>query len=229
MNLTINNKFYSETTNKTTLVVVSTNPFLSFTAYIENDITKLDDDFLIEKAKEWLFKLLFAEKAMPEAIKKVDDLERKINETNKQLTDTNSKIQELEKEQKVIAKYTLEAMTDEEIKEQAVEWRDNEEYPRFSYVIFEDEIYKLVHPKQKENTKTPTEAPEIYINIPKINTETGLQELKPSSENIYKKGTIGTYNGRVYKSIYDNNGTLPGTEEGKGWWEDLGTTQDYKG
>lgn len=118
----------------------------------------------------------------------------------------------------------------DDIKNIAVDWHPEGIYPRYSYVKYNDEYYKLIHPKNLFDKTPPKEDSVMYEKIGGVDEDTGLQELTPSVTNVYKKGDIGTYNGRVFQSNYDNNIATPNIgDAAPAWWTDLGLIEEYTG
>ena len=118
----------------------------------------------------------------------------------------------------------------DDIKRIASDWQSEGIYPRYAYVRYEDEYYKLIHPKRLFDKTPPNEDSVMYEKIGGVDEDTGLQELTPSATNSYKKGDIGTYNGHVFQSNYDNNITTPNINDvAPAWWTDLGLIEEYQG
>ena len=93
----------------------------------------------------------------------------------------------------------------------------------------EDKLYKCIQAHNSQADWSPDVAVSLWSQIGITNPDTGLEELVPSTTNLYKAGDIGTWKGRVYKSKYDNNGNEPDSQWGADWWEDLGTIEEYLG
>ena len=98
-----------------------------------------------------------------------------------------------------------------------------------SYVQHMGKLYKCTQSHTSQIDWAPDVAVSLWAEVGVTNPDTGLEELKPSTTNLYATGDIGTWNGRVYESLYPNNGNPPLFEDGSpsGWWKDLGTIEEY--
>lgn len=221
MNLELNNKFYSEATNKTTLVVVSTNPFLSFTAYLDNDMTSLDDNSLIEKAKEWLFKLMFVDKALPETIDKVDKIDIQIKELESLIEKSNKVISELENKSNVVSKVIFDNLEDKNIIDR---FETGKTYKVGDLVIYNDVVYICKKNNISDYENIPLNDPEnweAYSKENKISKEEISEYIKNISaakswnrDESFERGVYVIWYGKLYKStekITDN--AEPGRDE----------------
>lgn len=109
-----------------------------------------------------------------------------------------------------------------EVLEGAFTWYPGIVLDRFTYVSFENKLYKALHPIRSHDLEPPNTSP-LYLAVGKEDDKEGLEEITASSEHLYKKGFIGAYQGRKYESNYDNNGNppFPGSKY-PDWWTDLG-------
>lgn len=149
-----------------------------------------------------------------------------IEELEKENAELQSEINGLAKQ----VEYLSNNLNLDDIKNIAVDWESEEIYPRYAYVKHNNEYYKLIHPKRVFDTTPPNEDSVMYEKIGGVDESTGLQELTPSVTNLYKKDDIGTYNGHVFQSNYDNNGVTPNVgDQSPAWWTDLGTVEEYQG
>lgn len=110
------------------------------------------------------------------------------------------------------------------------EWILGKAYVTDDYVQYQDKLYKCLQAHTSQGDWTPDKAVSLWAQIGTTNPDTGLEELYPSSTNLYSKDKIGTYEGHVYKSNYDNNGNTPYIGSVlPDWWTDLGTINEYLG
>ena len=77
-----------------TLATLSGN-YGTFTERVIGDQTNKSNDELIELARDAYFKVEYADKAMPEAVQKVDEMSVSVDEANKKLVEVESAINNL--------------------------------------------------------------------------------------------------------------------------------------
>ena len=95
---------------------------------------------------------------------------------------------------------------------------------------YENGLYRVRQAHTVSQEWFPNIEEALYIKIGLKDESTELEEIIPDNLNPYKKGFIGSYQGHVYESNYDNNSNIPYTESVfPDWWTDLGTIEEYQG
>lgn len=168
------------------------------------------------------------------------EAEKKAREANEKMLQEKQKVAEEKIEKEKLLKVIDMTFTNEQkVNNLTIYplWNDYEPYSKYQsipYVVYPDyvtgKLYKIIAETfTSQKDWTPDKAVSLFKEVSLLNEETGLAEIIASSVNIYDVGYIGTFKGRVYKSIYANNGNPPLFEDGKssGWWEDLGTIEEY--
>ena len=169
------------------------------------------------------------------------EAEKKAREANEKMLQEKQKVAEENTEKEKLLKVLTTTFTDEQkINNLTIYplWNDYEAYSKHQdipYVVYPNYetgvLYKIIAETfTSQPDWTPDKAVSLFKEVSLSNKkQTGLAEIIASSVNIYDIGYIGTFKGRVYKSIYANNGNPPLFEDGKssGWWEDLGTIEEY--
>lgn len=101
MDWKIASKWYDGKYTNINMVGESGTKYYNLTAQVISDVTKLQDNELVALALEDVFKTLFVDRAMPEAIQKVDEYTSKIAETDKLMTDVNAALEQVKKESEI--------------------------------------------------------------------------------------------------------------------------------
>lgn len=86
MTFRVDNVQYLAQSNKTKVVLALLDEFSYIPVTVEGNLVGLDSATLIERATEVMFKQWFVDRAMPEAIQKVDDMDAKLKEVDAFLT-----------------------------------------------------------------------------------------------------------------------------------------------
>ena len=81
----------------------------TFTERVVGDQTGKTNDELIELARDAYFKTEYADKAMPEAVQKVDDMSATVEQSNKKLTEVETAISSLNTLVKTVTQAVEEA------------------------------------------------------------------------------------------------------------------------
>lgn len=149
----------------------------------------------------------------------IEKEKEKVEEENIILQEENTKLKSIAEE--LTARYI-------ENKETYDQYEVGKRYKLGDTFIYNNDIYLVISIEEFTAAEEwpPDQAHSLYAKIGAKDTETGLQELYPSTTNLYDQGAIGTFNGRVYKSLWPNNSN-PVTDTG--WWQDLGTIEEYLG
>lgn len=86
MTFRVDNVQYLAQSNKTKVVLALVDEFSYIPVTVEGNLVGLDNNTLIERATEVMFKQWFVDRAMPEAIQKVDEMDAKLKEVDAFLT-----------------------------------------------------------------------------------------------------------------------------------------------
>lgn len=155
----------------------------------------------------------------------------KINNEEDMISQDNLEemIKDKKEKQTKLVNFFIENSSDEEKLQNVdlfVEWNAKVYYETGNVVRYNDDLYRVLQNHQAQPDYSPDLAVSLFVKIGGTDVETGLQELEPSPNNLYKAGDIGVFDSKVWKSKYDDNGNPVDTENG--WWEYLGTVEEYK-
>lgn len=89
----LSNKNYDG--EKTTVMLLSEEPYMYLTVHIKGDKTGEAEAKLLEMALEEVFKTVFVDRAMPEAIQKVDEYAAKIEQVRQESAMTQEALLEI--------------------------------------------------------------------------------------------------------------------------------------
>lgn len=92
----LSNKNYDG--EKTTVMLLSEEPYMYLTVHIKGDKTGEAEAKLLEMALEEVFKTVFVDRAMPEAIQKVDEYTAKISEMDNLIGSVNTALEQVRQE-----------------------------------------------------------------------------------------------------------------------------------
>lgn len=103
-------------------------------------------------------------------------------------------------------------MTDEEAVERPIlfpNWKSGKEYTINERVRYGGRIFKVLQNHTSQDDWTPSRAPSLFAEI--LTSEDGEPQewQQPSSTNPYLTGDKVIYNGKIYKSLIDNNTWAP--------------------
>lgn len=106
----------------------------------------------------------------------------------------------------------ISEMTDEEAVERPIlfpNWKSGKEYTVNTRIRYGGRIFKVLQNHTSQDDWTPSRAPSLFAEI--LTSEDGEPQewQQPSSTNPYLTGDKVIYNGKVYKSLIDNNTWAP--------------------
>lgn len=163
----------------------------------------------------------------------ITNLENGIDEQeNKELKEMEEEVENIKNEYDKVFRVLIEYTDDEEKLEHISIFPEYTAgglyHEKGTYVKEGDRLFRSNQGFEFFEDRSPLKSPDLWSEIGEVDKDTGLEEIKASAENTYPKDFIGTYQGRVYKSNYDNNGNIPyenSTYPDR--WEDLGLIEDY--
>lgn len=94
MQIEISNSWYDLTRDKTTILLKIDEPMMVLTGIVDGDVTDRSKEELKNLALDYIFKLLFVDRAMPEAIEKVDNVAKEIEEAKKVIAEISKLLTE---------------------------------------------------------------------------------------------------------------------------------------
>lgn len=83
------------------------------------------------------------------------------------------------------------------------DWSPAATYAVDQYVRYNGALYRCLQAHTAQTARTPTTAPSLWAKIPLRDWE------QRDSANAYKKGDLVLFEGRIYKSLIDNNTYSP--------------------
>lgn len=94
MQIEISNSWYDLVRNKTTILLKIDEPMMVLTGIVDGNVTDKSKEELKNLALDYIFKLLFVDRAMPEAIEKVDNVAKEIEEAKKVIAEISKLLTE---------------------------------------------------------------------------------------------------------------------------------------
>lgn len=104
-------------------------------------------------------------------------------------------------------------------KEMFEEWKPGMAYKTGQVRKYNDVLYRIVNDHTSQGHHLPPDVPSLYDSF--TISEDGYEnwEQPAGAHNAYSKGKIVSYNGKLYKSLIDNNAYSP--EEYPAGWEEV--------
>ena len=96
------------------------------------------------------------------------------------------------------------------------EWDGGAVYETGQRVRYEGILYRCLQDHQAQAGWTPTAAPSLWARVLIEDPDTVPEWVQPDSTNPYMKGDRVTYQGKVWRSLVDQNTWVPGEY---GWEE----------
>lgn len=248
MEFKITAKWYDPQTGNTNVTLMSNKPFYHLSAEVVGNRTNETDEQLIPDALESVFKILFVDRAMPEAIKKVDNvsdkvveveeltkaLEAAIGSANSLINHLKNKIDVVEQKQnKINEAFVLsENLSDEQkaiLLQQFKPWTIGEKYEADEIINFEGNLYRVIKGIEAQGHYLPDSTPSEYTPVKNTTTvidgetvEVINDWVQPTgAHDAYEKGDKVRFNGKVYESTLDQPNTWSPTDYPQGWKEVL--------
>ena len=96
------------------------------------------------------------------------------------------------------------------------QWAGGAVYEAGQRVRYEGILYRCLQDHTAQPGWTPTEAPSLWARVLIEDPDTVPEWVQPDSTNPYMKGDRVTYQGKVWRSLVDQNTWVPGEY---GWEE----------
>jgi len=103
-------------------------------------------------------------------------------------------------------------MTDEEAIERSIlfpTWKSGKEYTINERIRYGGRIFKVLQNHTSQEDWTPSRAPSLFAEILTSETREPQEWQQPTSTNAYLTGDKVIYDGKIYKSLIDNNTWAP--------------------
>ena len=91
-------------------------------------------------------------------------------------------------------------------------------------ISYEDALYTCLQAHTSQPDWTPAAAPSLWArNLPAAGGADGTAPdwVQPDSTNGYKQGAVVAHNGKVWRSLVDNNVWEPGVAGTEGVWQEV--------
>lgn len=204
-------KEYFEGKNETQVRIQQENPWRDFIIFLKGDKRNESDSLLIELGLNEI-----AKEANPNiAIDKLDSIVAELKKEIKTAFETLVLSKDLSKEQK------------ENILKQYKPYQVGKSYEENEKFTYKDKVYEVIQAHTSQTTWLPDSTPALYkeyLNV-KIQNQDGsttevVKEFKQptGAHDAYKKGDKVLFNGKIYKSLIDNNTYSP-ADYAQGWEE----------
>ena len=245
MNYKIQNVYFDTVSDTTKFSLVSDDKdFLMYSSELQGDQTKQEN--LVQLALDQLFKKVFVDRAMTEAIEKVDKVSIEIDETRTTLNELreamdnaktlisylDNKTQHIEQKQnKINEAFVLSDNLSEEQKailfEQFKEWTVGETYGKDEVVNYNGVLYRVIKGITAQAHYLPDSVPSEYTPLRNTTTVIDGETVEVISDFVqptgahdaYEKGDKVRFNGKVYESILDQPNTWSPADYPQGWKE----------
>lgn len=94
-------------------------------------------------------------------------------------------------------------------------WTPTGRYTRNDLAVYKDQLYRCLQDHTAQADWTPPVAVSLWVAVRQASSGPAEWEQRPA-ENPYMKGDEVVFNGKVYKSLIDNNTWSPGAYP-QGW------------
>lgn len=102
MQIEISNSWYDLVRNKTTILLSVDEPMMVLSSVVDGNVTDKTKEELKNLALDYIYKLLFVDKALPEYIQKVDNSEKKIEEMKELMAEMQGLVEQAQDSEKAL-------------------------------------------------------------------------------------------------------------------------------